>query len=129
LRRALEHGSSVLTSPRLSTAAKADFASYAAQLVGPPVIIGAVAGAVRRGRIGLAALVVGAYAGVAGAVGFDALRWETGPDGEQLEISDRARRAARLALFGGVWLGAVPAALWRLATRRGPVAYDKMEHE
>ena len=35
----------------------------------------------------------------------------------------------RLALFGAVWLAAVPAALWRLATRSGPVAYDKMAHD
>jgi hypothetical protein len=27
-----------------------------------------------------------------------------------------------------VWLGAVPGALWGLATRRGPVRYERMAH-
>ena len=36
--------------------------------------------------------------------------------------------AIRAALFGFVWLGAIPGAMWRLATRRGHVRYDKMAH-
>jgi hypothetical protein len=34
----------------------------------------------------------------------------------------------RLALFGTVWLAAVPAAWWRVGARRGPVVYHKMAH-
>ena len=32
------------------------------------------------------------------------------------------------ALFNGLWLAAIPGAMWRLATRKGPVGYDKMAH-
>jgi 1,2-diacylglycerol 3-beta-glucosyltransferase len=129
LRRALEHGPAVLRSERLPLGARLDFATYVGQLVAPPLILGALAGALGRGRTGVAAMLLAAYGGVAAALGFDALRWETRPDGSSLTTSERLFRAARVAAFGTIWLAAVPAALWRLATRRGAVLYDKMDHD
>jgi hypothetical protein len=128
IRRTLEHGGAVVRSERLPLGARLDFAAYAGQLLIPSLIVGAVARAVLTGRARAAALLLGSYAAVTAALGFDALRWETHPDGSALSLSERAVRALRLALFGAVWLAAVPAALWRLATRQGAVAYDKMAH-
>ena len=128
IRRTLEHGGAVVRSERLPLGARLDFAAYAGQLAVPPLILGALARAVMTGRARNAVVLTGSYAAVTAGLGFDALRWETRPDGSQLALSERAMRAARLALFGAVWLAAVPAAMWRLATRRGPVGYDKMAH-
>jgi Glycosyltransferase like family 2 len=128
IRRVLEHGGSVVRSPRLSVAARADFAGYASQLLAPPIIIGSLAGAARHRRPALAAALIGGYAAAAAGIGFDALRWEEGPDGGPLSLTERLSRGIRLACFGGLWLAAVPAALWRLAVRGGPVRYDKMAH-
>lgn len=129
LRRALEHGPAVLRSTRLSTAAKVDFATYVGQLAAPPVILGAVVGAARTGRWTRVGVLLGGYAGVAAGLGFDALRWESRPDGRALPVAERLLRAGRLALFAAVWLAAVPAAMWRLAMRQGAVTYDKMAHD
>jgi len=129
VRRALEHGPAVLRSDRLSTAAKADFALYVAQLAAPPVIAGTLVGGVVGARWNLAVRLLGLYAGTAAALGFDALRWERGADGQPLRVEERAFRAVRLAAFGCVWLAAVPAALWRLATHRGAITYHKMAHQ
>jgi 1,2-diacylglycerol 3-beta-glucosyltransferase len=128
LRRLLEHGPSVMRSHRLSVGARLDFAMYAMQLAAPPVVMGAVAAAVLNRRGWLARRLVVLYAASAAAIGFDALRWERDANGSPLTLRERARRAIRLAAFGSVWLAAVPAAMWRLATRRGAVAYDKMPH-
>jgi hypothetical protein len=128
VRRTFEHGGAVLRSDRLSLGARLDFAAYAGQLAIPPLILGAVARAVRTGRSRVAVVLVGSYAAVTVGLGFDSLRWETRRDGAPLVTGERAMRAGRLALFGAVWLAAVPAALWRLATRLGPVTYDKMAH-
>ena len=49
LRRVLEHGPAVVTSPALGRYARLDFATYAGQLAIPPVILGTLAGAVVRG--------------------------------------------------------------------------------
>lgn len=129
LRRLLEHGPAVLRSRRLTPAARLDFAAYAGQVLAPPVMLGALIGMVARRRFGWGALLLGGYGAVAGALGWDALRWEVASDGEPLARTVRARRAVRAAVFGTLWLATVPAAMWRLATRRGPVVYDKMEHE
>jgi hypothetical protein len=118
-----------MRSPRLSIAARSDFVGYAGQLLAPPIILGSLAGAVRHRRAAVAAAVLGGYACTAAAIGFDALRWEQGPDGGPLPVEERLRRALRLTLFGAIWLAAVPAALWRLAIRGGPVRYDKMAHD
>jgi hypothetical protein len=128
IRRLFEHGPSVLRSERLPLTARADFVAYALQLAAPPVLAGAVAAGLLERRPWLARRLVALYAFAAAAVGFDALRWERARDGGRLGVGERARRAGRLAAFGSIWLGAVPAALWRLATRRGPVGYDKMPH-
>jgi 1,2-diacylglycerol 3-beta-glucosyltransferase len=129
VRRLLEHGRTVLASPAPAPAAKLDFLAYAGQLVAPPLVVGAVAGAVVRGRPGTAAALLGAYGLTGGALSWDSLRWERAADGGPLRPAERARRAVRAAAFGGIWLAAVPAALWRLATRRGALTYDKMEHD
>jgi 1,2-diacylglycerol 3-beta-glucosyltransferase len=129
IRRLLDHGPAVLASRRVSAQAKLDFGAYAGQLLAPPVLAGLVAGSVAAGRGRLAVLAAGGYAAAAGGLAWDALRWEAGADGGPLAAGERARRAVRQVLFGGLWLAAVPAALWRLATRRGPVRYDKMTRE
>jgi glycosyl transferase family 2 len=128
IRRTLEHGGSVIRSEQLPLGARLDFAAYTSQLAIPPLILGALARGLVSGRTRTTAVLLGSYAAVTVGLGFDALRWETHPDGSPLTVRHRAARAVRLALFGAVWLAAVPAALWRLGTRRGAVAYDKMAH-
>jgi hypothetical protein len=128
IRRALEHSPAVLRSKRLSPGAKLDFAAYVAQLGAPPLMIGALAGALATGRKRAALALLAAYGSTAAGLGFDALRWETRQDGSPLSLIDRLRRSLRLSLFGAVWLAAVPAALWRIGSRQGPVIYDKMAH-
>lgn len=128
VRRALEHGPAVIRSERLSPGAKLDFAGYVAQLGAPPLMIGALAGALATGRNRAALALLTAYGSAATGLAFDALRWETRLDGWPLSISERLGRSLRLALFGVVWLAAVPAALLRVGARQGPVIYDKMAH-
>jgi hypothetical protein len=128
VRRVLEHGPAVLTSPVLPPSARVDFALYAGQLAIPPVILGSLAGALLRRRAGPALGLVGAYLAAGGVLAWDSLRWETTSSGEPLPAEERASRSIRVALFNGIWLGAIPVALWRLATRRGPVGYEKMAH-
>ncbi len=128
-RRLLEHGPTVLRSPAPSIGAKADFVAYAGQLAAPPLVLGAVAGALARRRSGTAGGLLAAYGLVAAALGWDSLRWERAASGARLRPTERARRAVRAALFGTIWLAAVPAALWRIGVRQGPVAYDKMDHD
>jgi glycosyltransferase involved in cell wall biosynthesis len=126
--RALEHGPAVLRSSRVAPAAKADFAGYVGQLALGPVIAGALLRSWRTGRGGTARVLLCAYGAVGAALAYDALRWETDRGGAPLLRTERLRRAVRAAAFGGIWLAAVPAAMWRLAMREGPIAYDKMEH-
>ncbi len=128
LRRILEHTPAVLASPQLSPAAKVDFAAYAGQIVVPPAILGSLVGAVVRGRPGPAAALLVTYLVTGGALAWDALRWETRPDGGPLRPEERAGRALRVGLFNAVWLAAIPGALWRLVTHRGGVRYQKMAH-
>jgi len=128
IRRVLEHGPAVIASPLLGPRARIDFVVYAGQLVVPPAILGSLAGAAIRGRPGPAAALLGTYLAAGGVLAYDALRWETGLDGGPLPPRERARRALRVGLFSGIWLGAIPAAMWRLATRRGTVGYEKMAH-
>jgi hypothetical protein len=128
VRRLFEHGPSVVASPRLAARARLDFAAYGGQLLAPPLIIGAAVGALGTGNPAAAAALIGTYLAAGGALAFDALRWETGRDGGPLSFGARLGRATRAALFSAIWLGAVPGALVRLATRRGRVRYDKMPH-
>ena len=76
----------------------------------------------------MAMALLGTYLAAGGVLAFDSLRWETDRNGAPLALPERAYRAIRSALFGMIWLGAVPGALWRLATRRGSIRYDKMPH-
>jgi hypothetical protein len=129
IRRAFEHGPSVLASNRLPLAAKVDFALYVGQLAVPPFLLGLVGGSIRQGRPPVGIGFLGMYWLVGATLAFDALRWESrGADGGRLGLVQRTWRALRVSLFGGLWLAAIPAALWRLATREGPVGYDKMAH-
>ena len=127
IRRFLELGPSVVRSDRLTFRTRLDFSVYGAQLAVPPLIIGATLGALATGAVGMAAALVGTYLAAGGLLAFDALRWET-PPGARLPLLTRTARAGRAAVFGFFWLGSVPAAMWRLATRRGRVQYDKMAH-
>ena len=128
VRRAFEHGPAVLASPAVSLAARIDFLAYVGQLAAPPLLAGAGAGALVRRQATAAAVLVAVYAAVAGVLAWDSLRWDGPAGGGGAHAVRRAARAVRAALFGTVWLAAVPAALWRLASRRGAVVYDKMEH-
>jgi 1,2-diacylglycerol 3-beta-glucosyltransferase len=128
LRRMLEHGIPVMTSPHLSMYAKVDFAAYGAQLLVPSLILGAVAGSIVRGDPIVVVALVATYLAAGGVLAFDALRWETDANGAPPPIGERLYRGLRGALFGAIWLAAIPGAMWRLATRRGAVAYDKMSH-
>lgn len=128
IRRAIEHGPAVVRSPHLRPLAKVDFVGYAGQLAFAPFAAGVLVGAVRRGRPRPAIALFGAYGAAAGAFAWASLGWETDAAGLPLARAERARRAARVTAFGAVWLAAVPAALWRLATREGAVKYEKMSH-
>jgi hypothetical protein len=128
LRRLLEHGPAVVRSRALSPYARADFAAYTGQLLVPPTILGALLAAVVRGRPGPALVLLATYLVGGGALAWDGLRWERGEDGEPPAAGERLRRTVRVAVFNGIWLAAIPAAMWRLATRRGRVGYDKMPH-
>ena len=129
LRRVFEHGPAVVTSPKLSVAARLDFVTYTAQLAVPAVVVGAAAAAAVTGRRrGLVSILAG-YLGVSAFLGWDALRWEKAADGGPIAAPERLARAARVSVFNGLWLLVVPRALLDLALRRGPVRYVKMEHD
>ena len=118
----------MLTSSRLPLSARLDFAAYAGQLVAPALVVGGIVGSLRRGRLDVASALLGTYALLGGILSFDSLRWERTASGDRLATSQRLVRALRLSLFNGIWLGAVPGALLRMALRRGSVGYDKMPH-
>jgi 1,2-diacylglycerol 3-beta-glucosyltransferase len=128
-RRAFEHGPAVVGSSSLSAAARLDFVAYVSQLAVPPVVVGAAAAAVIGGRRRSLLSIAAGYLGVGALLGWDALRWESGPDGRPLRAAERLRRTSRVALFNGLWLLVVPRALAELAFRRGPVRYVKMDHD
>ncbi len=128
VRRVLEHGPAMMRSRRLGVGARVDFAIYASQLLVPPLIVGSLLGTARHGHWTAAGRLLATCGAAAVAIGFDALRWEHAPDGGPLSVAERLRRGLRLAVFGTIWLAAVPAALWRLATRSGPIRYEKMAH-
>ena len=88
-----------------------------------------IVGSLRRGRLDVASALLGTYALLGGILSFDSLRWERTASGDRLATSQRLVRALRLSLFNGIWLGAVPGALLRMALRRGSVGYDKMPHQ
>jgi hypothetical protein len=128
VRRLFEHGPRVMASDRLGLRARWDFAAYGTQLLAPPLIIGAITGAVVTGSALAALALVGTYLAAGGVLAFDALRWELDARGLPPPFPARLGRSVRAAVFSGIWLGALPTALWRLASRRGAVRYDKMTH-
>ena len=128
LRRAFEHGPAVVTSSKLSVAARLDFVAYTAQLAVPAVVIGAAVAAAATGRRRSVVSILAGYLGISAFLGWDALRWEKTTDGGPIAASERLGRAARVSVFNGLWLLVVPKALLDLALRRGPVRYVKMEH-
>jgi len=127
-RRAFEHGPAVVSSRRLSVAARLDFVTYIGQLAVPTVVVGAAASAAVTGRRRPLIAIAAGYLGVSAVLGWDSLRWERHPDGRPLGNGERLRRAVRVSLFNSLWLPVVPRALLNLATRRGPIRYEKMEH-
>jgi hypothetical protein len=128
-RRAFEHGPAVMTSGRLTVAARLDFVAYVGQLAVPVVVAGAAVSAAVTGRRRSLVSIIAGYLGVSSLLGWDALRWERGLDGRPLGWGERARRTVRVSLFNGLWLLVVPRALVDLAFRRGSIRYTKMEHD
>jgi len=128
-RRTFEHGPAVVTSPKLSILARLDFIAYVGQLAVPPVVLGATVASIATGRRrGVLSMLAG-YLGFSALIGWDALRWERRQDGQPVAARARLGRALRVSLFNGLWLLVVPRALLDLAFRRGPVRYEKMEHD
>ena len=128
-RRAFEHGPAVMRSSQLPIGARLDFAAYVCQLAVPPVVVGAAAAALVTGRRRSLMSIVAGYLGISALLGWDALRWERRADGTALGRPERIYRAARVALFNGLWLLVVPKALLDLGLRRGPIRYVKMDHD
>jgi cellulose synthase/poly-beta-1,6-N-acetylglucosamine synthase-like glycosyltransferase len=129
LRRAFEHGPAVVRSRRLPVAARLDFVAYVGQLAVPGVFVGAAASAAITGRKRSLISILLGYLGISALLGWDSLRWETGPGGRPLDRAERSKRALRVSLLNGIWLAALPRALADLAFRRGPIRYVKMEHD
>ncbi len=124
LRRLLTVGPAVVTSRRLPLRGRLDFAAYGVQLVAPPVILGSLLGAATGGPM-LAVGLIASYLVAGGVLSFDSLRWEHDAGGRSLSLPLRLLRAGRAALFSLVWLAALNGALLRIATRRGPVRFDR----
>lgn len=125
LRRLLTVGPAVLASRRLSLRGRLDFAAYGGQLIAPPVILGALLGAATTGGTTLAVGLIASYLVAGGVLSFDSLRWERDAEGRAVSLPDRLARSIRAALFSLVWLAALNGALLRIATRRGPVRFDR----
>jgi hypothetical protein len=128
-RRAFEHGPTVMSSGRLTVAARLDFAAYVGQLAVPVVVAGAAVSAAVTGRRRSLVSIIAGYLGVSALLGWDSLRWERGLDGSPLGWGERAHRTVRVSLFNTLWLLVVPRALVDLAFRRGPIRYTKMVHD
>ncbi len=128
IRRYLEHGPSVMRSGVLSRSERLDFAIYGGQLLAPPFTVGLVAGAMVDRRAAGPAIILGASGIAVLALSYDALHAETSPTGDPLDRRTRTSRALAVAAFESLWIPVVPVALWRLATRRGPLRFAKMPH-
>lgn len=128
VRRAFAHGPAVLASPRLTVRARIDHAVYLAQLLAAPVIVGAIGAMLVTGRGTTAVALVATYLAAGAILAFEGLRFEARPPGQPLRLAERLGRSIRGGLFGALWLGAIPGALVRLATRPGTLRYDKTVH-
>ncbi len=129
LRRLLEHGPAVLRSPRLRPARPGRFRRLHRPARHP-------AGDPRGARRSRPARPARAGPGPAR----DVPRRRRGAGlgrpalGAPARTADRSSRWSGCggppgsAVFNGIWLAAIPAAMWRLATRRGDVGYAKMPH-
>jgi 1,2-diacylglycerol 3-beta-glucosyltransferase len=129
LRRLYEHGQAVvMRSRRLSLRARLDFLAYALQPLAAPLIDGALIGGAWSGQLAAPTVLVGGYLGAAGILAWVGLGREAAVDGVALAAGARLRRSIGGALFGMLWLAAIPTAMWRLSTRRGAVRYEKTAH-
>ena len=127
IRRLFEHGPNLVGQGRLPLRTRLDFGAYSAQLAVPGLLMGAVVGAVRTRRPWAALGIASTYAVGLALLAADALR--PGPVQRRAwPWPERLGRGACVAGLSTVWLVAVPEALLRLALRRGPVGYAKMEH-
>ncbi len=125
IRRFLEFGPATVRSGRLSRRARWDFAVYGVQLMAPPIILGAMLGAVVNLRPGPLPALIAIYLLAGGVLAFDALRWDRPDQAGTMPILERTLRSVRVAMFSAVWLVAVPGALVRIAVRRGRPRFDK----
>ena len=108
-----------------AAAVAVDFAVYGMQLMAPPIILGAMLGAVVNLRPGPAPALIAIYLLAGGVLAFDALRWDRADQRGTMPILERTLRSVRVAMFSAVWLVAVPGALLRIAFRRGRPRFDK----
>ena len=122
VRRFLDLLPAAIASAELAPSAKADFAISIVQLTLPVVLLGTVAGGIRRRRPGPGLVLVGAYVGTAWVVTTMALR-----DVAQREavVPPSAMRAAITAVYLLHWVAATPAALACVALRPGPVRFAR----
>lgn len=139
VRRLLALLPQALASRSLPFVAKIDLAIYSGQAVLPPIVLGAALGGLRRRRPGAPLILVGLYIAV-GSV----LAWAGSDDPPAVEpvrahplgpdsgvrprspvAPGRVMRAGLGGVFATHWLVAVPAALARIAFRRGAPTFER----
>ena len=133
IRRSMEHGPAVLLTSGLPLRARADASIYAAQLAVPPVVLGALVGGLMRRRPWALAAILGAYATFSATVTWAVLDareliGEPGRGRPRLPPVERLVRSVQAALFGAIWIAAVPAAFIRLAVARGTLLFERTPH-
>lgn len=138
LRRTFRYAPAVMTSKRLSRAAKVDFVLYALQLALPSVILGglfgALFGAPRKRFPGVALSIVVAYGLLQVMLAWSGLadepHWRPGQPYVRRPPSPvrRGIRSLRAALFAVIWIGTIPRAAVLIATRRGGLSFAKTVH-
>jgi len=133
IRRLFEHGPAVLLTSGLPLRARADASIYGAQLAVPPVVLGALFGGLVRRRPWALAAILGAYATFSASVTWAVLdarepTREPGRGRARLPPVERLARSVQAALFGAIWIAAVPAAFIRLAAARGTLLFERTPH-
>jgi 1,2-diacylglycerol 3-beta-glucosyltransferase len=129
LRRVFEFGGELLASRTLPARAKIDFVSYVGQLAAAPLIVGAIAGAVRSGIAAATLTLMVGYLASSGLLAYVGLGREARADSRPLSLARRLGGTALASLFSFLWLATIPGGFVRLATRRGRLTYAKMAHE